>query len=61
MDLPPSAVIDNEINQARAIPKTFMTSLSAWWHSSEKSGEESELRMLRLVNVCLGLYTSFRN
>lgn len=45
--VPPSEVLEAEITQARAVPHTFMTSVSAWWNSNDQGGQDSQTRLLR--------------
>ena len=45
--IPPGEVIQAEIARAREIPKTLLTSLGAWWNSSEQTARDSETRLLK--------------
>lgn len=47
--LSPSEQVEIELSQARELPSGFMSSLSAWWGSSERASQDSELRLLRCV------------
>ncbi|GHJ88703.1 hypothetical protein NliqN6_5105 [Naganishia liquefaciens] len=45
--LSPSEQVEIELSQARELPSGFMSSLSAWWGSTESASKDSELRLLR--------------
>ncbi|KAJ9119000.1 hypothetical protein QFC24_005966 [Naganishia onofrii] len=45
--LSPSEQVEIELSKARELPSSFMSSLSAWWGSSERASVDSELRLLR--------------
>ena len=47
--LSPSEQVEIELSQARELPNGFMSSLSAWWGSTESASKDSELRLLRYV------------
>lgn len=47
--LSPSEQVEIELSQARELPSGFISSLSAWWGSSERASQDSELRLLRCV------------
>jgi hypothetical protein len=47
--LSPSEQVEIELSKARELPSSFMSSLSAWWGSSERASVDSELRLLRYV------------
>lgn len=50
--LSPSEQVEIELSQARELPSGFMSSLSAWWGSTESASKDSELRLLRYVKRC---------
>jgi hypothetical protein len=47
--VPPGEVIQAEIAAARAIPSSLLTSLGAWWNSSEQTARDSETRLLKRI------------